>query len=229
MRAFGIAVLIVAAIAAVMYFGDVKLAGEIQVGDTLYALVYGALALSILGALVMNYRGRLSAVFLGLFAWALIFLAVAVGYTYRAELASVANRVMDEVVPGREIRSEPGQAVAVRGGGGHFVFQGVTNGVTLRYLFDTGASTVVLRYEDAKRIGVNVDKLDYSVPVSTANGRTMAAAMTIDALTIGNITQRRVRALVGRPGALQENLLGMSFLGRLRGYAVEGNRLVLRE
>jgi aspartyl protease family protein len=87
----------------------------------------------------------------------------------------------------------------------------------------------VLRNEDAKRIGLDVEKLDYSVPVSTANGRTMSAAATIDALTIGNITQRRVRALVGRPGALQENLLGMSFLSQLKGYAVEGNRLVLRQ
>ena len=35
------------------------------------------------------------------------------------------------------------------------------------------------------------------------------------------------RALVARPGALDENLLGMSFLGRLKSYAVERGRLVL--
>ncbi len=212
-----------------MYFGDMKVAGDVEFGDTLRAFIFGAIALSVLGAVVFNYRGRMSTAVLGFLAWVGIFIAVMVGYTYRAELTGVANRVMDEVVPGREIRSEPGQAAAVRGGNGHFVFEGITNGARLRYLFDTGASTVVLRNEDAKKIGINVDKLDYSVPVSTANGRTMSAATTIDALTIGNITQRRVRALVGKPGALQENLLGMSFLSQLRGYAVEGNRLVLRE
>ena len=67
------------------------------------------------------------------------------------------------------------------------------------------------------------------MPVSTANGKTLTAAATIDALTIGNITQRRVRTLVGKPGALGENLLGMSFLGQLKGYSVTGSRLVLRE
>ena len=34
-------------------------------------------------------------------------------------------------------------------------------------------------------------------------------------------------ALVARPGALEESLLGMSFLERLRGYTVERGRLVL--
>lgn len=229
MRFLAIVLAIAALVGGVMYFGDSRLVGDVQVGDGLRAFLYGAMALSVLGAVVFNFRGRVSTAVLGLLAWVGIFVAVMVGYTYRVELTGVANRVMDEVVPGREIRAEPGQAAAVRGGNGHFVFEGITNGVGLRYLFDTGASTVVLRNEDAKRIGINVDKLDYSVPVSTANGRTMSAATTIDALTIGNITQRRVRALVGRPGALQENLLGMSFLGQLRGYAVEGNRLVLRE
>jgi len=39
---------------------------------------------------------------------------------------------------------------------------------------------------------------------------------------------RDVRALVARPGALSESLLGMSFLDRLQGYSVERGRLVLK-
>ena len=38
---------------------------------------------------------------------------------------------------------------------------------------------------------------------------------------------RDVRALVARPGALEESLLGMSFLERLKSYAVERGRLIL--
>ena len=39
---------------------------------------------------------------------------------------------------------------------------------------------------------------------------------------------RNVRALVARPGALSENLLGMSFLERLQSYSVERGELVLK-
>jgi aspartyl protease family protein len=229
MKAFFATLALAAAIGALIYFGDEKLLGDVAFGDTVRSMLYGLIAVSILSSLVIHYRGRLSTALLGAIAWIAIFGAAMVGYTYRTELSFVANRVMDEVVPGREVRAEAGEAIAVRSGNGHFAFVGTTNGVKLNYLFDTGASTVVLKNEDARRIGIKVDSLDYSVPVSTANGRTVSAAITIDALTIGNITQRRVRALVGKPGALQENLLGMSFLAQLKGYAVEGNRLVLRQ
>ena len=229
MKIAAVVLLIAAAIAAVLAFGDVKLPGDVEAGEAIRSLLYGAIAFSIAGSLVLHYRGRLSAAILSLFAWVSIFGLVMVGYTYRSELSFVAERVMDEVVPGREVRGQPGEAVAIRGFNGHFSFNGLTNGTTLRYMFDTGASTVVLRNEDAKRIGINVDKLDYSVSVSTANGRTLAAPVTLNALTIGSITQKRVRALVGKPGALGENLLGMTFLSQLKGYAVEGNRLVLRQ
>jgi aspartyl protease family protein len=52
--------------------------------------------------------------------------------------------------------------------------------------------------------------------------------VTLDMLRVGSIAERRVRALVARPGALRENLLGMTFLERLTSYEVRGNRLILR-
>jgi aspartyl protease family protein len=64
--------------------------------------------------------------------------------------------------------------------------------------------------------------------VFTANGRNLAAPVTLDRLSVGPITERRVRALVARPGVLRENLLGMTFLERLPSYEVRGNRLILR-
>jgi aspartyl protease family protein len=56
----------------------------------------------------------------------------------------------------------------------------------------------------------------------------MAAPVTLDSVSIGSITERRIRALVARPGALRDNLLGMTFLERLASYEVRGNRLILR-
>jgi aspartyl protease family protein len=105
---------------------------------------------------------------------------------------------------------------------------GRANDRDLRFIFDTGASMVVLTAESAKAIGIDPASLNYVVPVATANGRTLAAPVTLDSLTVGSITERRVRALVARPGMLGENLLGMTFLERLASYEVRSNRLILR-
>lgn len=229
MKVLGVIVIIGLAVAGLVWFGDAPAVGGVVTGEVVRSMLYGLIAVTIFGSVAAHYRGRISAALLGAMAWLAIFGAAVVGYTYRYELSVVADRVMDEVAPGREAKGAPGEAAAVRGLNGHFAFAGITNGVKLNYLFDTGASTVTLRNEDAARIGVKVEALDYSITVSTANGQTVAAPATIDALTIGGITQRRVRAFVARPGALRENLLGMSFLERLKGYSVEGGRLVLRQ
>jgi aspartyl protease family protein len=56
----------------------------------------------------------------------------------------------------------------------------------------------------------------------------MAATTRIDKISVGPIVVRNVRALVAKPGALSESLLGMSFLERLQSYSVERGRLVLK-
>lgn len=229
MKFASVILLLIAVAAALLVFGDSRVFGGVKFGETVEAMALGVLVMTIASSALLHFRGRLSTAMLSLIAWFGIFAVVVTGYAYRNELTGVASRVMDEVVPGREVASQKGEAVIVRDGGGHFVFNGLTNGARLRYLFDTGASTVVLTAEDAQKIGFNPASLNYSVTVSTANGRTSAAPITIDALSVGNITVRNVRAMAARPGALQQNLLGMSFLSRLRHYSVEGNRLVLRQ
>ena len=95
-------------------------------------------------------------------------------------------------------------------------------------LVDTGASTVVLKPADAQKLGIDVERLRYSVPVQTANGTTYAAHVRLRNLTLGPISLNDVEALVAKPGALKENLLGMSFLSRLRSYEFTTDMLTLR-
>jgi aspartyl protease family protein len=86
----------------------------------------------------------------------------------------------------------------------------------------------VLRPEDAKKAGIDVSKLSFTVPVMTANGRTVAARVRLDSVAIGPLQREDVDALVAEPKALTESLLGMSFLGRLRSYEFSGDFLTLR-
>ena len=122
----------------------------------------------------------------------------------------------------------PGEALVTRRRDGSFMLDGTANGTRLPFVFDTGATTVVLRAEDARRAGIAVDRLSFDAAVSTANGRALAAPTQIASLTVGGITEHDVPALVARPGTLHENLLGQTFLDRLASYTVENNRLVLK-
>ena len=110
---------------------------------------------------------------------------------------------------------------------GEFAVAAKVNGARVTFLFDTGASVVVLTAADARRAGIDTRGLDFDVPVTTANGAAMAAEVRLDSIEVGPIVMRNVRALVARPGALEESLLGMSFLERLKSYAVERGRLIL--
>lgn len=112
---------------------------------------------------------------------------------------------------------------------GQFIARGDIDGAQTTFLIDSGASTVILRQSDARKAGIDTGALQYTVPVKTANGETTAAAVRLRSLTVGTIRLEGVEALVAEPGNLNENLLGMTFLRRLRSYEFSGDFITLRE
>lgn len=161
--------------------------------------------------------------------WIAIFIAVIGLYAYRFTFQDLANRILAEIAPGLAISARNGEVVVARNSSGSFVLSGQINGIDARLLFDTGASAVVLTAATATRLGLKLNDSNYTVSVSTANGRTTTAPVKLDRVSIGTVVERNVDALVARPGALRENLLGMSFLERLTSYEVREDRLVLRQ
>jgi len=113
--------------------------------------------------------------------------------------------------------------------GGHFQVEARINGRTLGFLIDTGASLVVLRESAATTIQIFPKPSDYTARISTANGVTKAAPMTLDRVEIGDITVFDVRALVLPDEALAQNLLGVSFLSRLKRYEFADGHMVLEQ
>jgi aspartyl protease family protein len=172
-------------------------------------------------------RERFSHAIKSILIWIMIALALAVGYTYRFEAREVADRVMAEFMPGHA--ATRGRSVEIaRGQGGNFLVTTQINGARTSMVLDTGASSVVLTYDAAKAAGLPLEVLSYSVAVDTANGRTRAAPVTLQTIAVGSIVERDVSALIAQPGQLRQSLLGMSFLNRLEGWEVRGDRLVLR-
>jgi aspartyl protease family protein len=153
-------------------------------------------------------------------------LLLVVGYSYRFELREVADRVVAELIPGH-VSGRGRNVEVVRGHSGDFAVAAHINGTRIPMVLDTGASSVLLTQEAAKAAGLPIEVLNYTVNIDTANGRTRAAAVTIDRLAVGGLTERSVPALVAQPGQLKNNLLGMSFLNRLQSWEVRGDRLRL--
>ncbi|MCA0432913.1 MAG: TIGR02281 family clan AA aspartic protease [Proteobacteria bacterium] len=112
--------------------------------------------------------------------------------------------------------------------GGHFVTEADINGSPVTVLVDTGATMVALSYEDAEKVGLKPHALDFNVPVSTANGVGKAARVQLRQIMIDNVKVRDVDGLVLQQGVMRGTLLGMSFLSRLRSFAVEDGKLLLK-
>lgn len=163
-----------------------------------------------------------------LLLWAGLGLACIVGYAYRDIVESVGIRVMGAIRPGSAVVGPGGTMTVVRRSDGVFSVDATVDGRSQSFALDTGASEVVLTAESAASLGLRPSERDFTTRVSTANGTAYAAPVTLETLAIGPITERRVPALIARPGALDGNLLGQSFLTRLSGYEVRGDRLILR-
>jgi aspartyl protease family protein len=173
------------------------------------------------------FRQRFSRVLESALIWVILAALLTLGYTYRFELREVADRMLAELIPGYV--ATKGRTVEIaRGAGGGFSVGAHVNGARVAMVLDTGASAVVLTQEAAKAAGLPLEVLNYSVNVDTANGRARAAPVTLDRLSIGDITERSVPALVAQGGQLRTSLLGLSFLNRLESWEVRGDKLMLR-
>lgn len=176
------------------------------------------------------FRGlRASDVLKNALIWVLIALALVTIYSFKTELQMVASRVTGELIPGMALTSVDGNSITVsRGRNGHFSLKAEIAGTPIDMLVDTGASTVVLTYEDAEKVGIDVSSLSFQTPVETANGMTFFARIVLDSIKVGNTELDTIRAAIAQKGNLQQSLLGNSFLDRLSSYEFTGSQLVLR-
>lgn len=158
--------------------------------------------------------------------WLVAMLCLVSLYAYRGPIEMAGREVMSVLVPGTSF-SDGERVMVRRAWQGQFVLDAEVDGAPVEFLFDTGASLVVLSAKDAARAGFHPATLNYRIPVMTAAGLTDVAPVQIPSIKIGSIEMERVRGAVARPGELDTSLLGMSFLDRLSGYEVQRDRLVL--
>jgi aspartyl protease family protein len=109
---------------------------------------------------------------------------------------------------------------------GHFITTGTVNGATVRFMVDTGATSVALGASDARRANVNLAN-GRPIMVQTANGVTQAWLVTLNSVRIGDVILNEVEGTVHQQD-MPMALLGMSFLNRME-MKRDGQTMTLRK
>ena len=157
--------------------------------------------------------------------WLAIGLALIVGYSAKDSLAPIYSQTLASLTPGTPAEIGDGRVVIKRNQSNDFIVKSMVNDAAIDFIFDTGASAVVLTYNDAIKAGFSPQKLSFGITVSTANGTTQTAPIRIGVLEVGSIRRENVRGLIAQQGDLRTSLLGMTFMDTLTSFQVTGDTL----
>ncbi|MBF6623922.1 MAG: TIGR02281 family clan AA aspartic protease [Pseudomonas stutzeri] len=107
------------------------------------------------------------------------------------------------------------QLSIAKGQGGHYWIAGSINGQPVQFLVDTGATSVAINENQARRLGIDYRVVGKQIVVGTASGTAKAWQVRLNSVKVGAIDVVGVEAVVVEGSAPTEALLGMSFLGRV--------------
>lgn len=184
--------------------------------------IYILMALMLVFGTLMTRRGKASRTVTMVLAWVAIFSAGFVLFTFRDDFGWVAQRLRAEAtgVPvkvGEELRVP----MAIDG---HFWVEAELNGVTVKFLVDSGATMTTIGRSTAQRTAVTVNETPDQL-VRTGNGLIKVSSGRARTLEVGTIRRRDLALHVAENEDL--NVLGMNFLSSLERWGVEGRWLVL--
>lgn len=188
-----------------------------QIAQILYLVLLGS---AVAGSLFLQSRARRGQMMQQLSIWALIFIGVVAGVGLWSDISR-------SVLP-REASFGPGGTVSVpRGRDGHYHVTLKIHGIPVRFMIDTGASGLVLSPHDARKIGINTNRLAFIGLATTANGEVATASVRLHDVQLGPFTDRVVQAEVNK-APMGSSLLGMSYLQQFGKIEISGNKMVLK-
>jgi len=143
---------------------------------------------------------------------------------------ALASTVLPNATPVETVAQTGVRSITLpRDGRGHFQTEGRIDGQRIGFMIDTGASVVALNETSAARFGLRPSRSDYNATVTTANGTIKAARTRLAMVDIGGLVVRDVDAMVLPDSALSENLLGLSFLSKLKRFEYANGKMVLEQ
>ncbi|VAW70546.1 hypothetical protein MNBD_GAMMA09-2214 [hydrothermal vent metagenome] len=109
---------------------------------------------------------------------------------------------------------------------GMFRAHGSINNQSVRFLIDTGASSVAMSAKDARRLGIQYRLNGRPVTTHTASGTANGWAIKLKSVRLGQLVERNVRGMVIDGDYPQHVLLGMTFLNRMK-VEKEGQKMTI--
>jgi aspartyl protease family protein len=187
-----------------------------QIGNLIYLLILGAV---IGGWVLVQARGNIGKTMQHVAAWALIFVGA---------IAAVGlwQDIRGSVMPQQMVFGDEGRIELPRAPDGHYYVTLDINGAPVRFVVDTGASSMVLTRRAATKAGLDPERLPYLTDAMTANGIVQTARVTLESVALGPFSDARVPAYVNA-GEMDNSLLGMSYLDRFSKLEISGGTLVL--
>jgi len=187
-------------------------------GEQIANLAYvGLLTAVITGSYLISQRGNMGKVAQQASIWALIFIGV-------IAVAGMWGDITQSISPRQQVDGT--QVTVPRSPDGHYYLTLDINSTPVNFVVDTGASQVVLSQDDAQRVGLNPADLLYIGSANTANGVVQTAAVVLEQVALGDITDTRLRAVVNG-GQMNKSLLGMTYLNGFDSISISNNELVL--
>ncbi len=186
-----------------------------QIANVGYLSLLGA---ALVGSYIAANKNNLGRVAQQATIWGLIFVGVIAAVGLWGDIS--------RDVTNRQIMVNASTVEVPRSRDGHYYLTLKINGAPVDFVVDTGATQVVLSQDDARRIGIEPDALVYLGTANTANGTVRTASVSLDTVTLGEITDLGVRATVNG-GQMDGSLLGMSYLGLYSRLAIESDVLIL--
>ena len=121
--------------------------------------------------------------------------------------------------------AKPKETVLERSHGGHFYVDAEVNGQLVHFVVDTGATSVALTVDDARRIGLPFSTGEFEVVGSGASGPVRGKSVMLDKVSVDGKEVRGVSGAVLE--GLGISLLGQSYLSRIGGVEMSGDYMRL--
>lgn len=136
-----------------------------------------------------------------------------------------ARAATSEPIPLPAPSPSPGETLIPRSENGHFYATADVNGMPTRFVIDTGATTVALTVDDARKAGIAVDPANFRVVGTGASGEVRGQTVMLDAVTLDG---RRTEGVAGAVlDGLTVSLLGQSYLSRLERVEISNDTMKL--
>lgn len=150
------------------------------------------------------------------------------GFEQARDTGIIPDSILDPSAIGQDEQDQTKRVMLQPAWDGVFRTVAQVNNMSLGVIVETGTPFVMLQYEEAERLGLHPERLEYNDRLPVGDRKVTAARTRFLSVRIDDIELIEVDAAIAEPGALESSLIGLSFLSRLKTAGLIDNVFLLR-